>query len=70
VDFYCPSEKLIIELDDEVHGDYDRIVKDSERDLYLENLGLTVIMFENRFVFQDPEYVLEEIVKNFRSRNI
>jgi very-short-patch-repair endonuclease len=70
VDFYCPSEKLIIELDDEVHGDYDRMVKDSERDLYLENLGLTVIMFENRFVFQDPEYVLEEIVKNFRSRNI
>ena len=66
VDFYCPAEKLVIELDGDVHGDYFQIEKDSARDIYFEKLGLSVLRFENRFVFQDPEYVLGEIVKTFR----
>ncbi len=66
VDFYCPSEKLIIELDGDPHGDSQQIRKDMARDKYLEALGLTVLRFENRFVFEEPEYVLNEIRKVFR----
>lgn len=65
VDFYCPSEKLIIELDGAFHGEYNNINEDVKRDEYLADLGFKVLRFENRFVFQEPEYVLEEIRKHF-----
>jgi len=38
------------------------------RDKYLEALGFTVLRFENRFVFQEPEIVLNEIKKVFRKK--
>jgi very-short-patch-repair endonuclease len=63
VDFCCPSEKLIIELDGDPHGEYHKIQKDENRDKYLESLGFTVLRFENRFVFQEPEYLKDEIRK-------
>jgi very-short-patch-repair endonuclease len=55
VDFCCPSEKLIIELDGDRHGDYQKIQEDEIRDKYLESLGYYVMRFENRFVFQEPD---------------
>ena len=67
VDFYCPSEKLIVELDGDPHGEYHKISEDIKRDEYLQDLGFTVLRFENRFVFQDPEYILEEINKKFNN---
>jgi very-short-patch-repair endonuclease len=63
VDFCCPSEKLIIELDGHPHGEYHKIMKDENRDKYIESLGFIVLRFENRFVFQEPEYVKNEIRK-------
>jgi len=63
VDFCCPSEKVVIELDGAPHGEYHKIQKDEIRDQYLESLGFSVLRFENRFVFQDPEYVKDEILK-------
>ena len=65
VDFYCPSEKLIIELDGDPHGEYFNIYKDTKRDEYLKDLGFTVLRFENRFVFQEPDYILKEISDRF-----
>jgi very-short-patch-repair endonuclease len=65
VDFYCSQEKLIVELDGNIHGEYHRIEKDTIRDQYFENLGFTILRFENRLVFQHSEYVLDEIKKNF-----
>jgi very-short-patch-repair endonuclease len=56
VDFCCPSEKLIIELDGAPHGEYNRIQEDETRDKSMESLGFTVIRFENRVVFQEPEF--------------
>jgi len=57
VDFCCPTEKLVIELDGAPHGEYYKIHEDENRDKFLENIGFTVLMFENRFVFQKPEYL-------------
>jgi very-short-patch-repair endonuclease len=66
VDFYCHTEKIIVELDGNLHGDYIQIERDAERDKSLEMGGFKVLRFENRFVFQEPEYILEEIRKHFR----
>jgi three-Cys-motif partner protein len=43
------------------------IEKDTERDNFLERAGFRVLRFENRFVFQDPEYLLSEIKKCFKN---
>jgi very-short-patch-repair endonuclease len=63
VDFCCPSEKLIIELDGAPHGEYHRIQKDENRDKYIESLGFIVLRFENMVVFQEPEFLKNEIMK-------
>jgi len=63
VDFCCPAEKLIIELDGASHGENHQIQKDETRDKYIESLGFTVLRFENRIVFQDPDYLKSEIQK-------
>jgi len=55
-------------LDGDPHGDPVQIWKDTIRDKYLEELGFTVLRFENRFVFQEPEFVLNEIKKFFQAR--
>ncbi len=68
-DFCCPSEKLIIELDGDLHGEYHKIQKDENRDKYLLRLGFTVLRFENRFVFQEPEYIKSEIRKVLNRNN-
>jgi len=65
LDFYCPSEKLAIELDGEVHlGDTAREY-DYERRLFLEHYGIKVLRFENKLVFEELEWVLEVIKSNF-----
>jgi len=64
-DFYCPAEKLAIELDGEVHYNELAIIKDQERKLFVEFFGIKVIRFENRLVFENLEYVLGKIRSNF-----
>jgi very-short-patch-repair endonuclease len=59
VDFCCPSEKLIIELDGDPHGEYYKIEQDENRDKHMMTLGFTVL----RFVFQEPEYLKGELRK-------
>ncbi|MGI9054445.1 MAG: endonuclease domain-containing protein [Pyrinomonadaceae bacterium] len=65
LDFYCPSEKLAVELDGEVHfGDVAREY-DYERKLFLEYYGIKVLRFENKRVFEDLEWMLDVIKSNF-----
>jgi very-short-patch-repair endonuclease len=65
VDFCCPAEKLVIELVGAPHGEYCKIYEDENRDKYMESLGFTIIRFENRIVFQEPEFLKNEIRKAF-----
>jgi len=69
VDFCCTSEKLVIELDGNPHGEYQKIEKDKKRDQYIESLGFSVLRFENRLVFQAPEFVKNEIIKTFKRKD-
>ncbi|WP_194767165.1 endonuclease domain-containing protein [Tamlana sp. I1] len=66
VDFYCSKEKLIIELDGEVHNNALALEKDNERTRFLEGLGFTVIRFENKMVFENLASVFMEIKDNFK----
>lgn len=67
VDFYCASEKLVIELDGEVHNDPINIQNDYERDEKLRYLGYKVLRFENKLVFQNPDGVLDIIKGHFNT---
>jgi very-short-patch-repair endonuclease len=64
VDFYCPGEQLIIELDGEFHKE--QIEYDNARTKYLESLGKHVMRFSNMDVLFETDKVLKEIEKHFR----
>lgn len=47
VDFYCPSVKLVIELDGSQHFEEKGIEYDTERTKYLEQFGVVVVRISN-----------------------
>ncbi len=61
VDFYCHSERIIIELDGAVHDSNERKKFDSKRDKYLTSLGNKVLRFKNHEIFHNPNEVLSKI---------
>jgi very-short-patch-repair endonuclease len=67
VDFCCPAERLVVELDGSVHDDPLRHEYDTERQRRIESLGYQLIRFENRAVIETPEVVLEAIRQQFRT---
>lgn len=67
LDFYCPAEKLCIELDGAVHFTESGYEYDTARTEYLKALNINVMRFENKNVFDNIEGVLEEIRKNIVS---
>jgi very-short-patch-repair endonuclease len=70
VDFYCPEEKLTVELDGEGHFWEEGMKRDHRRACYLNSLGIDVIRFENKLVFEDMEYLLHKIKSCFKITNI
>ena len=66
LDFYCPSEKLAIELDGQVHLHSGAAEADKERDDTLKELGIKVLRFENKDIFQNLDAVQQEISAAFR----
>ncbi|WP_432409990.1 endonuclease domain-containing protein [Rasiella sp. SM2506] len=65
VDFYCASKKLIIELDGQHHLNPEVQEYDAARTARLNELGFTVIRFENKMVFDVLPSVLAEIKVHF-----
>ena len=66
VDFYCPQEQLIVELDGEIHKNAVAEENDRKRDQRLKELGFKVLRFENKMVFDFLPSVLKEIEDNFK----
>ena len=60
-DFYCCELKLVIELDGITHTFEGAKERDKTRTQRLNDLGITVIRFEDKFVFKNIDWVLEEI---------
>ena len=65
LDFYCPEEKLAIELDGEDHYWEEGMRRDKLKTAYIESHGIKIIRFENKLVFKDPEFILSTIKIKF-----
>jgi very-short-patch-repair endonuclease len=65
-DFYCTSEKLIIELDGQHHFTPEGLEKDIERDNHPELMNIKVLRFENKDVFDDLTSVVKRIKNHFK----
>jgi very-short-patch-repair endonuclease len=61
VDFYCPRAKLVIELDGGQHYSSEGKAKDRARDVYMKGIGLRVLRFSDKKVFENTQGVLERI---------
>ena len=61
MDFYCPSLRLCIELDGEVHNKDDVRQKDEERTEFLIKNKIHILRFRNEEVEHHIENVLERI---------
>ena len=55
VDFYCPTAKIVVELDGSQHYEPMGIEKDTERTTYLQQYGISIIRIPNN-----------EVMRNFR----
>jgi len=60
-DFFCASERLIVELDGGQHFEPDQIRHDALRTAWFAERGYRVIRFVNSDVFKSPASVVEGI---------
>ena len=65
LDFYCPGEKLAVEVDGGYHNTVKQKVKDRERDSILKAYGIKVLRFKNELVFHNRDRVLKAIRDEF-----
>ncbi|MBN4070857.1 DUF559 domain-containing protein [Olleya sp. AH-315-F22] len=66
VDFFCPSEKLIIEIDGIVHDNFINNEYDFKRTERLNELGYKVIRFTNDEIKNNIDLVLQAIKEEFK----
>ena len=67
VDFYCPSARLVIELDGGQHYTDDGSSRDTIRDSALSEMGLCVLRFSNLDVLTNVEGVIAEIIRHLEA---
>jgi len=66
LDFYCPTLRICIEMDGEIHDyrkDYDEI-----RDKNLKRNAIVVFHFQNKEVFKTPKKVANRICKCIKAK--
>jgi very-short-patch-repair endonuclease len=61
IDFYCPEERLAIEVDGGQHADVRGQEHDAKRDRHLQELNIRVIRFWNNDVLRNIEGVVQRI---------
>ena len=66
LDFYCPSERLAVELDGDSHFTDDAIEYDHERTTYLNALNIKVVRFLNTDVYDNLNVVCERILEEIK----
>jgi very-short-patch-repair endonuclease len=67
VDFYCPSAKIIIEVDGSQHYEKEALRKDRVRDERLSKLGFEVLRFSSSDVMRNLDGILLEILDRLPS---
>ncbi len=67
VDFYCPSARLLIEIDGESHSMGNRPQRDALRDHWLRSQDLRIVRFAASDVMKDVGSVVTAIICACRS---
>lgn len=61
VDFYCPTARLVIEIDGSTHNSEQQQNHDALRTHYLKSVGHHVLRFTNKEVQEDIDHILAVI---------
>jgi very-short-patch-repair endonuclease len=61
VDFYCPKANLVIEVDGGQHYSVIGKTKDSIREIALREMGIKILRFADRDIFENMGGVIEAI---------
>jgi len=69
VDFYCPKQKLAIELDGCQHGEEEKQQYDKYRSDYLAANGIDVVRFWNNEIMENMSGVLERIAEKLTAHD-
>lgn len=64
MDFYIAEKSVVIELDGSQHGREENRQKDTVRDEFLRERGLTVLRYSNRDLNKNKEGVCTDILKH------
>ena len=67
LDFYCPAERLAVEVDGAIHDNLQQAAHDAERTGFLKEAGIRVLRISNREVLTAPDEVLAYIASFFES---
>ena len=67
LDFYCPEERIAVELDGAGHYTTTGNLHDTARTACLNTLGIQVIRFENKLIWSDLTSVLHTIESKFHA---
>ena len=67
VDFYCPSKKLIIEIDGEAHNERGAKEYDAAREDVLKTAGHKIVRFKNEDVLFVIDKVLDKIIQKINT---
>jgi very-short-patch-repair endonuclease len=67
VDFYCHKYKLAIEVDGGIHYEEEVHERDDGREHDIEKLGIKIIRFTNKEVFEEIESVRSRILHEMDS---
>ncbi len=65
LDFYCPGERLAVELDGAAHDHEVAQDRDAIRTRFLQSAAIRLVRFENREVIENLEGVLVVIARQF-----
>jgi very-short-patch-repair endonuclease len=68
VDFVCLKQKLVVEVDGEIH--LQQIDEDLARTQHLNTKGYRVIRFTNKEVLENPEAIAQEIKTFIEVNNV
>lgn len=61
IDFYCPSLKLAIEIDGEIHEQEDQKTYDIARQRHIEGYGIKFLRIKNEEIINDMDTVMKNI---------
>jgi very-short-patch-repair endonuclease len=67
VDFYCHKYKLVIEVDGEIHLQEEVKERDDGRKHDIEKLGIKILRFTNKEIFEEIESVKSKILQEINS---